>query len=256
MSKKVIFVIFLLLFVGLFAYIYFVYEKPSQKDIEDTIDLSIAAHLEKTPDKKIEIDYEIIGKNVSFTKKGRTSPSGFILEKIPVNYEYIIYGFSPKGKNYYSFSREFSTKSNKNRQIRLEIEESANLKLNSDDLLRNNKNLSLEIIQTSSGEYKNPIICIKESFHLIEVNLIGNYENIEKPSNYSKFSDCYNINHSFSSINSKKTLEFSYRTWANLDSSDFIKVVVLDRELFNNKLVSERDGKDIGGKNYIHIFKY
>lgn len=256
MAKKLFIVILLIIFLSVLGYIYFVYEKPSQDVIEETVNLSISAHLEKTPDKKIEIDYKIIGKNISFTKKGRTSPSGFILEKIPANYKYTIYGFSPEGKNYYSFSRDFNTLNKINRQIRLEIIESANLRLNGNGLLKNNENLTLEITQTSSGEYKNPIICLDESFHLIEVILDGNYEKVEKPSNYSKFNDCYDINHSFSSINSKKTFNIRYRKWASLDSSDFIKVVVLDRELFNNKLILERDGKDIGGKNYEYIFKY
>lgn len=254
MNKGIAILFVLILFGGALGYYWFFYEKPQQDLIQERVNVSVSAFEELTPDKRIVVEYKISGDGFSFEKTGKTLSKGAILEELPFNKSFKVTAFSTTG-NFYPYHSNFNTFSRENKQIRIELEKPAQLTLNSQNTLQD-KNLSLMIKQVTNGVYKNPIICVEESFHILNTNLEEKYQKVEKPSNYSNFDDCFDLNITFSKFNQEVKVEFNYKNWASLDFDDHIKVAIIDRERISGEFVFELNGQDIGGKDYLMTFKY
>jgi hypothetical protein len=256
--KSITLIILIVIFVFLIAsafYVYYFYDKPKQENAQKSVNISISASEESIPDRKIEINYSIVGLEYSYYKSGATLKSSLILETLPFNNTFKITAIPGYSQSYYYYTYTFDTKNENNRQIKLLMKKPAKLSVEKSGTFASNNNLSISIKYddiSNDREYRNPYYCVDLGFHILSFETNNN--NVEKPIEFKNYDKCFNLGNSINTNNREKNISISYSLWGDLDSSDYIKVTIFDTDLVDGKLVVSKESGDLGGKNYDVIF--
>ena len=248
-KKSIILIIFIILILLVMGYVYFIWEKPQKQVNEQLVNISIVANNKLLPDQNIEINYEIVGSNFSFSKPGKTLKGGDILEKLPFNRSYIIKTIFTENETYYFYSKEFNTFSLENQRVRLSLDKSGELEIKGKGFLGIDNPLNITLTLKRGEEYRNPIYCIDGGFHLF--NLKTNNTQIIKLDEYKLWNYCYELN-SINITNNKETIYIYYELWASIDDKDYLNISIMDRDLIDENYVYN----SVGGKDYNFIFEF
>lgn len=236
--KSWVFVLMIMIIAGaIFTGFYFKYEKPLQQTISNTWNVTIKAFDEnKNP---IVSGYKIFVDGALF-KNGTTEKDAFIIHKVPGNSSIKVESFNLNGSeiNYYNDEVQFVTTDQQyTKRVELVLHKPGNIFINQMDNPSINQN-SIKINISSDGLFLNPDICISWSLHFLYLKT--NLEKIMKPDELHTYDKCFDLGYNVLDKNQEPIeVILNYETFGDLDSGDYINVVVFDRD-FNkvNKSLS------------------
>lgn len=223
------------------AYLYYKYEVNKEPAEEMSSKVTIIA---KEKNKNVVTGYIIKINNV-FYKEGVTLEQAPILIKAPVNSSVSVINKNLQRQNYYITKKEVFLGDITAKRLELNLVAPGSLTCQEKEYL--DKNLKIKVV--ASGEARNLIACIDWTSHVISGNIIG-YDFIEIPANYKKdYIKCYDLNKTV--VDNNFLIETTYEKFGTIDNDDRINILFIDRDYYNNILISQDNGKDLFMEDYL-----
>lgn len=221
MKKGIIFfLIFILVLIVGFIMLYFLYEKPMEKQVEtSTAVLNIFATNNNT---NIITGYKVYVNGLLYAN-GTTLIDGYSYQKVPTNSTILIQSYNLNNQKYYT--SEYSTFVTTNNFYRIPLDLKNPGKLNITQTGRLNGSHVYLNVSSIYGDYKDLQFCLDWSIHIVTVRI--NYTRIieyEYPESH-----CYTPSITLNSTNSF-FLDLGYIYYDKLDKADFIKVNFYDSD--------------------------
>lgn len=214
--KTITIIILVILLIGIFGGIFYLnhrFEKPKEaENVVNLVDLSIFA---QEGDKLVRTNYTILVDGF-FLSSGVTNEYGAVLSKVPLNASITIKNNNLPGQTYYKTENYFYTEKNETTRVVLRLVSVGELKINA-----TKENYKFNVSVSSEGYFKNTIICLGWSSHVIfaEIEGLSRIENIE---NNTK---CYQ---SSTIDNSQVNFTLKYNTFGTITSEDYINLIFYD----------------------------
>ena len=243
------------LFISLIAlvlFFYFQFEIPKQEEITSRIiTFNIAAFDKFNNDEQIITGYTIKVDN-TFMDSQTTATSGRILFTVFVNKTIEICNNNLDNQKFYIFcyKKDITDLTPDNNRADLILLNPGELIINQDSNLGDKDKIILNI--STSRIFKNPIICLKWSSRLFGVNTV--FKVYEKEERYISYDKCYDLEKDIT--NDTSFIPINYRTIDKVTSSDFIKVVFIDRDNSGGNLVTIYNNTNVGADDTIYEIKY
>jgi len=208
-------IVIIILFFGLIGGILFVhykYEKPKEQNVIYLIDLSIFA---QEGNNLVRTNYSVYS-NGFFIGNSLTNEYGAALYKVPLNSTITIINSNLEGQNYYKNRIDFFTEKNETTRVIIPLISVGNL-----TVITNNSNYKINATVSSNGYFKNMIVCLDWSIHVIfaEINNMTQIQNIGNTTKCYQGSTLDNNNFNFI---------INYQTFGNVDLNDYINVNFYD----------------------------
>ena len=223
-SKVFVFLIFLLfIVVGGITAVYLLYEQPKQAQIsQNYVNLSISSLDEKGNFIKTGF---IVYVNNSLYSSGNTTELGYTLNQIPQNEEIVVYNQNLENQTYYTYIYHKGIYDSLPSRIELQLQKPSDLNITSDKILgQGDSKINLNI--SSKGIFKDAIMCIKWSVHILTINT--GFILIDTPKELSSYDKCYDLNRTI--VNSTMPVSIFFSSFGDL-YNDFIYVRLADREM-------------------------
>ena len=264
MKRYLVFGIFLIFVLGILFFIWYFYERPLQKEYSDYVDVAISAILVDHPNESMTgveksskmavTGYEIRGLDIDVYRNGKTLQKAPIIEKLPYNHSYELKNHNLENQRYYTSKINFLTNFRDRKRINLKIIKPGTISLAHRGFLGYNDVLTLLV--DSKGYYKDPILCVRWSLHIIDVEI--NLTEIEIDDNLHQNSNgytrCYEFNRSL--YNERVEIPLRYKFWGKVTDIDFIKFKIMDSEVVNGVHKVSTESGDIGGENAEYVISY
>lgn len=229
MAKIILFLFIIFVIIsGTLLILYFYFEMPKQETIKNNIvDLSIFA---QENDNNIETGY-VIYKDDMIYSEGKTLTDGAIYDSIYINSTIEICNKNLNNQSYYSQCKKLNLYGSKLEPQRIIL----NLYKRKDLTINHEKDVYLLKLILFSEYQKNLYLCFKYSSHILNANLEGypviNLNKIN--SSYLYYDKCHDLNTDI--INETKIFNINYKIWENIDTSDYIDVLIIDNNCINYK---------------------
>jgi len=210
----IISIILFVILIGAIIFVYYKYEKPAQENKIYLIDLSIFA---KEGDKLIRTNYSVFS-NGLYLGDGLTNEYGATLYKVPFNSTITIINSNLPGQKYYKNRVDLFTDKNETTRVNLDLISVGNLSINS-----NISNYKIYTEVSTPGYFKNTIVCLNWSIHVIFAEIID----LQKTTTLENNIKCYlgpTLN------NNKFNFSITYNTFGTLNSEDYIYMNFYDLE--------------------------
>ncbi|MFW5793887.1 MAG: hypothetical protein ACOCV1_00155 [Bacillota bacterium] len=235
MIKYIILITFIFLIIG-GGFIYWLYEKPEQQEVNSKGYLFLKYI--NSQGKQVEADYYIrLGGKIY--QEGKTLKDGYLQISIPSNSTADVY--AKINNSYMTYFQEYIKD---NSQIRVDLKENVIGHINLDYDIKNDKEILLNF---TSENVSRPFFCLAWSKNFLYLD--SENEKIEVPKRLKyKVNKCFNI--------SNETV-VSYKIFKSLDEQDFIKVYIIDRDITpwsdGEYIYETPDLKDVGKTDKIEI---
>lgn len=213
--KTITIIILVVLFLGIIGAIlwsHFKYEKPQEENTIYLIDLSIFA-LEH--DKIVRTNYSVFS-NGFYLGDGLTNEYGATLYKVPFNSSITIVNNNLPGQTYYKERVDFFTDKNETTRVNLILTEVGNL-----TIISESKKFKLNNTVKSDGYFKNMVICIDWSIHVLYAELL-NLSRVDSLDNHTKCYQGPTLN------NEEFNFIIQYNTFGLINQEDYIEMIFYD----------------------------
>lgn len=208
----VIIVVLFLVIVGVIIFSYFRYEKPQEKNEVYLIPLSIFA---RDGDKLIRTNFSVFS-NGFFLGSGLTNQYDATLYKVPFNTSITVMNTNLPTQTYYRQRVDFLTDKNETTRVDLVLTKVGNLTVTSQT-----NNFKMNTTVSSDGYFKNMVICIDWSIHVIYAE-IQNMSKIDSIENHTKCYQGQTLN------NENFNFIIQYNSFGVMNDIDFISVSFYD----------------------------
>lgn len=243
----------ILIIAGVLIYVYVTYELPIQKNTMNLVNISIFVSTTNLPNTDIFTGFQVLGQGEYFSAVGNTSTNGASLISLPSNSTFLLENINLGGQNFYTTETSIDTHDINPRQIRIVINPAGSLILSGSGSISNSQTLNLTI--SSNGYSQDLGYCVRWSLNILDVVPMNNDTQIQNPSNYKYWDQCYFTNKSLD--NSQLTIPLNITLWNQPNYQDFVNVSVFDEDYRNGTLVSvDSQGNDIGEKDQSFNFGY
>jgi hypothetical protein len=245
MSKMmIIFIIALCLIVGVFVFIYIVFEMPLQEE-QPVINKNISIRM---LDGKTQVENGFIVTLDESTVpylEGNTTKSNYIFFTVPLNRTFSIFNY---GNNiYYTLVNKWFYSDSSNLRVDFELRRIGELNVSLEGMLGVNNPFNLTL--TPNGTFQFIVICVRWSENIMSVD-INNTERKEPPKRLlNKVDRCFALKET---ITSKLSVPINYRVFGDLVDEDYLDVYIIDGDLRYN-IRNIDGGYVIEGFNYEDI---
>lgn len=222
---------------GIFAFIYFKYEKPAENNSQVIYNLNVKL---LSGGRQVSEPFVIV-MNGQIYKMINSSSETYTSTELPANSSFTLYTNS---QHYYNTKEDFNTFGIE-RDIRkdIELKPYGNVTINITNTLID-KEIFVDI--TSNGTIKNPIICFRWSKNIVGVYTY-NMSQINKPSRIeNKVDKCFQIADEIT--DTKKIVILTFKWFGNIDQGDYIKSYLIDADVhyYGDLMAEDNNKNDIG----------
>jgi len=227
-----------LVLIGLIMFFYFQFEKPAKIELESkTITFNIMA-IDYTNETQIITGYTTSVDGV-VTDSQKTLIDGRILFTAFINKSIQICNKNLENQYYYvsCYNKNINDLTPDSNRVNLMLYSPGILNITADSLLGQK---DIVILNVSSDKlYKKAIFCLKWSSHLYSVNT--KFKSIIKPEAYYIYDKCYDLEKDITNI--PALIPINYQVIDNVDSQDYIRVILIDRDDMLN--INNIGGEDV-----------
>jgi len=232
--------LFIILVSGI-AVLYFIYERPTQETLNSQmreIDVNIISAYNN---ELVKTGY-VIFLNGNEYKNGTTIDNGYLLERILVNKTLTIHNKNLPGQIYYTYVFEKFLDVDAPIQVNLILNQPGSLSIAKDSSLGQKDKVILNV--SSEGYFNKALMCLKWSSHIITTKSV--FEEIEKPFRYKLYDRCYDLGKSIE--NTTIQIPLDYKIYDKVNSDDFIRVALIDRDCVTSSCVEEINSTSDSGR--------
>lgn len=259
MAKGIIFLIFVVVaLIGIFAFVYFFYEKPVQESAKVTYYNITIRTFDRETGKQTSTGVLItLDGSESLFYNGSTSNIGYLFVQIPKNRTFTVFNYNiGSQKNYIDYF--YNPDLNKDiLSVDLVTTNISEIKVSHYRTLGKDNPVYLQVI--SNGTVRNVDVCFSWSPKIIKVFTDGAEITIPKRLE-KKVNVCYYTKQSVDK--NFIVVPIRYQKFGEIDDSQYINVYVLDGDVLWNDRNSldglsyeDKQGNDIGGRDIFYVIK-
>jgi len=224
----IIFIIILLFVIGIFALVYFTYERPIQIG-ENIINKNVSLAIFDGK-KQISTSFVVtLDDSVIPYKFLNTTSSGYTFFVVPLNRTFSIYNINLKNQTFYTSKYRFNDMSPSNLRLDFQLKKIVSLNVSKDGNLGPDNPINLTLIPNGTLQFVT--ICIRWSDNVISAD-IQDVESKDAPQRLlNKVDRCF---YTKQSISSKTIYPINYKIFGDISSKDFLDIYIIDGDIGYN----------------------
>jgi hypothetical protein len=260
MDKSIIFFVFgLLLLGGIFATVYFFYEKPTQDSGKTEYYNITIRTFDRDSNKQISTGiYITLDESTNIYYNGSTLKDGYSFVQIPKNRTFTIFNHNLEEQNNYINYIKNDDLTKDIIRFDMPIYNISGIELQTLGSLGVDNPIFIKI--DSNGTFTNMHFCFSWSPRIIKV-FINNSEELPIPKRLEKkVSRCFKTENKLD--HNYVVIPIQYTKFGTITEMDYINVYVLDSDIvyqdrtsLTTPKVSDLSGNDVGGKDILYIIK-